>query len=83
MKSNLVHLVISECSKKAITVAEFARRMGIGEKSAYNGYFNATLKRTHNYRVSTILALSEALETDPIVIFNACLADRKEWLKNG
>lgn len=83
MRSHLVHLVISESVKKNITVAEFAKRMYISEKSAYNSYYHDSKKRSYNQTVSTIMALSEALEVEPYVVLDACIKDREDWCKNA
>ena len=77
---NLVRLVDRITTEKNISVAEFAKRMGISKQSAYNVYFLGNNSKSHNQSISTIITIADALEIDPIDVFLACLADRKEFL---
>ena len=74
---HLCGLIREETDRKGISISEFARRMGISERSAFACYYcNCT--RNCNQTIATIEAIANAIEVDINTVFNACILDRKE-----
>ena len=78
---NLTRLVNKTLEEKEISLAIFAQKMGLSIASAYNVYVLGSNSSYHNQRISTIMALAEALDISEVEIFKACVEDRREYLK--
>lgn len=78
---NLARLVTSHLDANHISINDFAERMGICKETAYNSYVLGNCGKHFNPRLTTIIALSEALKLDYNLVFQTYIKDRKEFAK--